>query len=212
VGPRHRLAAIGTALSSAETALRRIVTDLRVLDRRFALIGGLAVSVRTEPRLTRDADLAVPVDGDADAEALVRALQEHGWRVLAAIEQEAAGRLATVRLAIGGEAISGAVIDLLFASSGIEPEIVDAADTIDVVPGFRVPVARLGHLIALKVLARDDRTRPQDRVDLAALLMHADAEALREARESLETIVSRGFNRGRDLVAALGGAVEEFGT
>ncbi len=212
MGPRHRLAAIGTALSSAETALRRIVTDLRVLDRRFALIGGLAVSVRTEPRLTRDADLAVPVDGDADAEALVRALQEHGWRVLAAIEQEAAGRLATVRLAIGGEAISGAVIDLLFASSGIEPEIVDAADTIDVVPGFRVPVARLGHLIALKVLARDDRTRPQDRVDLAALLMHADAEALREARESLETIVSRGFNRGRDLVAALGGAVEEFGT
>jgi predicted nucleotidyltransferase len=212
VGPRHRLAAIGTALSSAETALRRIVTDLRVLDRRFALIGGLAVSVRTEPRLTRDADLAVPVDGDADAEALVRALQGRGWRVLAAIEQEATRRLATVRLAIGGEAISGAVIDLLFASSGIEPEIVDAADTIDVVPGFRVPVARLGHLIALKVLARDDRTRPQDRVDLAALLMHADAEALREARESLETIVSRGFNRGRDLVAALGGAVEEFGT
>jgi predicted nucleotidyltransferase len=212
VGPRHRLAAIGTALSSAETALRRIVTDLRVLDRRFALIGGLAVSVRTEPRLTRDADLAVPVDGDADAEALVRALQGRGWRVLAAIEQEATRRLETVRLAIGGEAISGAVIDLLFASSGIEPEIVDAADTIDVVPGFRVPVARLGHLIALKVLARDDRTRPQDRVDLAALLMHADAEALREARESLETIVSRGFNRGRDLVAALGGAVEEFGT
>ncbi len=92
MGPRHRLAAIGTALSSAETALRRIVTDLRVLDRRFALIGGLAVSVRTEPRLTRDADLAVPVDGDADAEALVRALQGRGWRVLAAIEQEATRR------------------------------------------------------------------------------------------------------------------------
>ena len=123
-----------------------------------------------------------------------------------------ARRLATVRLAIGGEATSGAVIDLPFASSGIEPEIVGAADTIDVVPELRVPVARLGHLIALKVLARDDRSRPQDRVDLAALLMHADAHALREARESLETIVSRGFNRGRDLVAALGGAIDEFGT
>lgn len=44
---------------------------------------------------------------------------------------------------------SGAVIDLLFASSGIKREIVDAADLIDVVPGFEVAIARLGHLIAL---------------------------------------------------------------
>jgi len=119
--------------------------------------------------------------------------------------------LATVRLALAGADLSGAVIDLLFASSGIEPEIVDAADPIDVVPGFEVPVARLGHLIALKVLARDDRARPQDRVDLAALLTRADAVALGEARESLECITSRGFHRGRDLVAALDAAVEEFG-
>jgi len=34
----------------------------------------LAVSVRTEPRLTRDADLAVLVADDRDAEALVRDL------------------------------------------------------------------------------------------------------------------------------------------
>ena len=31
------------------------------------------------------------------------------------------------------------------------------------------PVASIAHLIALKVLARDDRTRPQDRLDLAGL-------------------------------------------
>ena len=86
---------------------------------------------------------------------------------------------------------SGSVVDLLFASSGIEPEVVAAADRIEVVPGFTVPVARLGHLIALKVLARDDRTRPQDRVDLAALLTQADAAALGEAREAL-TLVANG--------------------
>jgi hypothetical protein len=39
-----------TALSRAEAALRRIVTDLRKLDRRFALVGGFAVSVHTEHR------------------------------------------------------------------------------------------------------------------------------------------------------------------
>jgi hypothetical protein len=170
----------------------------------------LAVSARTEPRLTRDADLAVLVAGDRDAEALVRDLQGRGWRVVAAIEQDAAERLATVRLALAGEDVRGAVVDLLFASSGIEPEIVAAADPIEAVPGFEVPVARLGHLMALKVLARDDRTRPHDRVDLAALLARADAAALGEARESLTLVMRRGFHRGRDLLAALDAAVNEF--
>ncbi len=168
------------------------------------------MSVRTEPRLTRDADLAVLVADDRDAEALVRSLQGGGWRVVAAIEQEAAGRLATVRLARAGEDVAGAVVDLLFASSGIEPEIVAAADTIEAVPGFSVPVARLGHLIALKVLARDDRTRPHDRVDLAALLGRADAAALDEAREALVLVGRRGFHRARDLLAALDATVDEF--
>ena len=168
------------------------------------------MSARTEPRFTRDADLAVLVAGDRDAEALVRDLEGRGWRVVAAIEQDAAERLATVRLALAGEDVRGAVVDLLFASSGIEPEIVAAADPIEAVPGFEVPVARLGHLIALKVLARDDRTRPHDRVDLAALLARADAAALGEARESLTLVMRRGFHRGRDLLAALDAAVNEF--
>lgn len=95
------------------------------------------MSVRTEPRLTRDADLAVPVNDAHEAEALVRALQGRGWQVVAAVEQEAVRRLATVRLAAAGEDARGAVVDLLFASSGIEPEIVAAAEAVDVVPGLR---------------------------------------------------------------------------
>ena len=120
------------------------------------------------------------------------------------------GRLATVRLALAGADVRGAVVDLLFASSGIEPEVVAAADRIEAVPGFTVPVARLGHLIALKVLARDDRTRPQDRVDLAALLTQADAAGLGEAREALTLVARRGFQRGRDLLAGLDAALNEF--
>jgi nucleotidyltransferase AbiEii toxin of type IV toxin-antitoxin system len=197
-------------LSHAEAVLRRIVQNLRDLDRRFALVGGLAVSARTEPRLTRDADLAVLAADDQDAEGLVRDLQARGWRVVAAIEQSSAGRLAAVRLALAGEDERGAVVDLLFASSGIELEVVTAADRIEAVPGFALPVARLGHLIALKVLARDDRTRPQDRVDLAALLSCADAAALSEARASLDLVTRRGYARGRDLLGALVAAMNEF--
>ena len=210
MGPSHLLAAAATSLSRPEAALRRIVTDLQDLGRRFALIGGLAVSIRTEPRLTRDADLAVSVTSDADAEALVRDLQACGWRVVAAIEQNAAGRLASVRLAIATEEVRGAVVDLLFASSGIEPEIVAEADVIEAVPQFSVPVARLGHLIALKVLTREDRTRPQDRVDLAARLGRADLGALGEARRALTLVTQRGFHRRRDLLAALDAVVSEF--
>lgn len=210
LGPSHLLATAATALISAEAALRRIVSDLRTLGRQFALIGGLAVSARVEPRSTRDADLVVVVSSDSDAEALVQALQARGWRVLTAIEQEAARRLAAVRLADAGADIHGPVIDLLFASSGIEPEIVAAADPIDVVPGLGVPVARLSHLIALKILARDDRTRPQDRVDLAALLTRADSAALNDARESLALVTRRGFHRGRDLLRALETTLNEF--
>jgi hypothetical protein len=133
-----------------------------------------------------------------------------GWRVVTAIEQDVAGRLATVRLALAGEDVHGPVVDLLFASSGIEPEIVAATESVDVVHGFSVPVARLAHLLALKVLARDDRTRPHDRVDIAALLARADVEALREAREALTLVGARGFHRGRDLIGALEAAVDEF--
>jgi hypothetical protein len=196
-------------VSRAEAALRRIVSDLRGLDRRFALVGGLAVSARTEPRLTRDADIAVFVTDDRDAESLVRDLQARGWRVVSAIEQDVVRRLATVRLA-RAEDIGGTVADLLFASSGIEPEVVAAADLIEVLPGFSVPVARLDHLIALKVLARDDRTRPQDRVDLAALFARADSTELDETRKALALVTRRGFQRGRDLQAALDAAMREF--
>jgi len=59
------------------------------------------------------------------------------------------------------------------------------------------------------VLARDDRTRPHDRVDLAALLSRADGTALSEARTALTLVTQRGFHRGRGLLAALDAALEE---
>jgi hypothetical protein len=161
------------------------------------------VSARAEPRFTRDADLAVLVADDQDAERLVLALQSRGYLVLSAMEQEAARRLATVRLAPPGETERGVVVDLLFASSGVEPEVVAAAELLEVLPGLRVPVARLGHLLALKVLSRDDQTRQQDRADIAALLSNADASALELAREALRLVMGRGFNRGRNLLADL---------
>lgn len=183
-------------------ALAQLARDLAGHRQRFALVGGIAVSVRAEPRLTRDLDVAIAVEGDAQAEALIRALIADGYGSSAIVEQEHADRLAAIRLLAHGDA-KGVLVDLLFASSGIEPEIVDAADSIEVFPELVVPVARVGHLVVLKLLARDDRHRPQDADDLRALRRVADAAAIELARESARLVAARGFARGRDLTAAL---------
>lgn len=152
--------------------------------------------------MTRDADFAVAVGSDEEAERVVQALIAEGYALLAAVEQEAVGRLATVRLTRATDEQS-TVTDLLFASSGIEPEIVDAADEIEIVRGVVVAVATIGHLIATKLLARDDRLRPTDADDLRALRSRAGAADWRQAEIGVELIVGRGFARGRDLERSL---------
>lgn len=182
-------------------ALRDVCRDLASEQASFALVGGLAVSARTEPRFTKDLDVAVAAAGDREAQALVKSLLGRGYRVQALVEQETVGRLATVRLLPPGEA--PLFVDLLFASSGIELEIVKAAMPVEVIAGLLVPVATLAHLVATKVLARDDANRPQDRADLIALLAAADEADLESAREALRTIQARGFHRGKDLLGEL---------
>lgn len=187
-------------MTDLERSLRRCLEDLRTLDCRFALVGGLAVSARAEPRLTRDADLVVAVTDDAEAEALLARLRLSGYSVEALVEQTATGRLATARLVHERASI---VTDLLFASSGIEREIVDEAEELTVLPDLVVPTASLGHLVALKLLARDDRNRPADADDLAALAALATDADWVSAERAVELIVERGYARGRDLDAAL---------
>ena len=187
-------------MTSLEAILRRVDADLARSRISFALIGGLAVSARTEPRFTRDADLAVALDSDAEAQSLVHGLRVLGYGIGSIVEQEAVGRLATVRLT-RSPAPEAPVVDLLFASSGIEAEVVAEAEPIEVLPHLTLPVATTGHLIALKVLSRDDVSRPQDLVDLRTLLAAASAEDLELARHALGLIATRGYDRGRDLLA-----------
>ncbi|MSO63354.1 MAG: hypothetical protein EXQ50_14920 [Acidobacteria bacterium] len=189
-------------MTSLEAVLRQIHTDLIEARVSFALVGGLGVSARTEPRFTRDADLAVAVATDVEAEALIHRLQAGGYGVDALVEQEAVGRLATVRLTRSSTGQTP-VIDLLFASSGIEPEVVAEAEPIELLPNLTMAVARTGHLIALKVLSRDDLRRPQDLVDLRALLRVATSAEISRAKGALALIAARGYHRSRDLTSEL---------
>lgn len=178
--------------------LRRIAADLVAAKARFAVVGGHAVSAHTQPRFTRDIDLAVAVADDRQAEALVDGLVPRGYRVVAILEQEGTGRLATVRLEHASA--PGVVVDLLFATAGVEPEVVAGATPLQVLDGVVLPVASVGHLLALKTLSTDDSKRPQDRVDICALLGVATAADVQVAEETLTAMTQRGCNRGRDLL------------
>jgi hypothetical protein len=187
-------------VSGLAGVLRRLQQDLGA-SVPWALVGGLAVSARAEPRTTRDVDVAVAARDDGAAERIVRQMVATGYEVLdeGIFDNLATGRLAAVRLGTPTEPSSGIVVDLLFNSSGIESELVAAAEPIEVFAGTVVPVATTGDLLALKVLAG----RAQDLADAIALLATASARDVGQARERIALIGSRGCDRGRDLAELL---------
>ena len=70
-------------MNPLEVLLRQIATLLENRQQSWVLIGGLAVSVRSEPRFTRDLDIAVAVTDDPSAEGLVHSLSAAGFRAVA---------------------------------------------------------------------------------------------------------------------------------
>lgn len=196
-------------MNRLRATIERAFADLSANPHPWAVVGGLAVSSWAEPRTTRDLDVAVSVAGDREAEQLVWALLQVGYSVVAAAEHTERSRLATMRLQ--PPIREAAIVDLLFASSGIEAEIVAGAVELEILPGVTAPVASLAHLIAMKVLARDDRRRPQDWDDLRALTALAERADLDQAREALRLIVARGYARDRELVEDFDRLLEEFG-
>ena len=183
-------------MTSVESALRRAAADLNAVGVRWALVGGLAVSARAIPRFTKDLDFAIAVGNDAEAEEVVRRLDARGYRPVEVVEQDYVERLSGVRLEARG---SDVVVDLLFASSGIENEVVSGADLLEILPRLTIPVATTAHLIALKVLAG----RTQDLTDLGYLIPEGTPADLDNAREAVKLIQNRGFNREQDVVADL---------
>ncbi len=183
--------------------LRHAIAALRGANVRFALAGGLAVAVRGEPRFTADVDLVVAVANDCAMEALVFQLRDAGFRVVALVEHEARGRLATARLA----SPLGPVVDLIAATCGIEAEIVERATDVVIPDIGPLAVARAEELLAMKVLSMTDR-RPQDRMDaIGILLVTADQLDLDVVVDNLRRITDRGYHRDQDLVRKLDDAL-----
>ncbi len=126
-------------MKELETVAREVIGWLHQQHHAYALIGGLAVSFRAIERLTKDVDLAVVVENDQHAENVVRELCSLGYDIQTLLEQTKHGRIATVRLIKRDQGI--VFVDLLFSSSGIEPEIAEEAEPIQIFPELSVMAA-----------------------------------------------------------------------
>ena len=164
------------------------------------------MSVRAEVRFTRDVDLVVCVADDSEAELLTYELRSVGYVPVASVEHEKRHRLSTIRLM----SPSGVKVDLLFASSGIESEIVDNATLVDVGTAGVVPVASAEELLAMKILSMTD-ARLQDRIDAQRLLQFTPALDISRVREHLARITERGYAREQDLDAKLAIVLRDVG-
>jgi len=194
-----------------QKALTRLAADLNSGGLKWALVGGFAVTLRTEPRTTRDIDVVLAISGEREAEAAALHLRLRGYRdhPKGGVIEWPDGRIATIRLVSPpfDDEDAGTEVDLLIASSGVETEVVAAADVLEFLPQVTTPVARAGHLLALKVLA----SRPKDLEDVRSLLREMDWEELQLARETLALIMQRGFHRDRELIGELEELVDAQG-
>lgn len=181
-----------------EDAISDIAVQLSRLGVPFALVGGIAVSIRAEVRFTRDVDVAVSVPDDARTEWLVRELRAAGYAPVTLVEQEDMQRIATVRL----RSPSGFVVDLLSATCGIEHEVVARASSVRFEGVGEYPVARAEELLAMKLLSMSEQ-RLQDRIDALNLISVLDAPALEVVADTLRTVTTRGYHRGQNLAAKL---------
>jgi hypothetical protein len=139
---------------------KRIVGALNTEGIRYALAGGLAVSVYAAPRATVDIDLLIAGE---DADRAVRAVSALGFRVAGRPMEVARGRLRIQRL-IKTEGADLVPLDLLIPVDAELVGLLDDRSVVDLHGELATVVSDRG----LRILKRL-RGSTQDRADLEAM-------------------------------------------
>ncbi len=140
--------------------LADLTTWLRSEQVSFAVIGGLAVGVRGEPRFTADVDVVVGLNLD-DALLLVDRLSGSPFQPLF---PEVAEVVRTSFLLPLRHLATSVRVDVAIGLSGFERQLLARADEITL-SGFTAPIATSEDLILMKLLA----SRPRDIEDAEKL-------------------------------------------
>ena len=191
-------------------AITSVVVWLNNNQIKYALVGGLAVSFRALERATKDIDVAIATTDDTEAENIILSLQSLGFHPATLLENKKQKRISTVRL-LSAE-FPGVYLDLLFATSGIEPEVVESAEPVEVLPEVIVQLATRPSLLAMKVLSSTSKHRRQDLLDIDNLFAEATTEEIIHAKKLVSLIQERGFNHQQDLLALFDKLLTEFNT
>ena len=128
---------------------------------RFALIGGLAVSLRGQPRMTVDVDLVILADVD-QALRLAQELSSTPFEPLFPGVEEVVARSFILPLR---HRATGIRVDVAIGMSGFEQQAVSRATKVTI-GDVRVPVVVVEDLLVMKALAG----RPQDEHDIRGLV------------------------------------------
>lgn len=128
----------------------------------YALIGGMAVSLRSQPRMTADVDMVIRADVPRALE-LITVLARSRFEPLFAGVTDVVQRAFILPLR---HRETGVKVDLALGLSGFELQTVERADRLQVAGGA-IAVATPEDLLVMKVLAG----RPQDDQDVQGLLI-----------------------------------------
>jgi len=174
--------------SPDEERIDQIISLLTSLECKFVLVGGFAVAIRALPRFTKDMDFAVAVQSDRETEKLLLRLQSAGYLVSSLLENKQDGRITAVRLLTPESKSTDPDFDLLFNATGIEDSLVKSGELLNITRRSKALVAARGHLIAMKVLSYDEVRRPQDMIDIRALLKAATKSDIQLAKKAVRAI------------------------
>lgn len=156
-----------------EALLQQIARGLDSLGIPYMLIGGQAVLVYGEPRLTRDVDVTLGA-GPEKLPSILAWVRETGWQVLAESPADFVARTLVLPCL---ESASGIRVDLIFGFSPYERQAIARARTITV---GQTPVrfASAEDLVVHKLVAG----RPRDIEDVRSIVLKnpgLDAEYMR---------------------------------
>jgi hypothetical protein len=141
---------------------------------RFCFIGGVAVQVWGEPRLTRDLDLSLMTGFGQESQYVDALLAEFPARIRDARE------FALTRRTLLLQTQAGISVDVSLAALPFEDEMMDRAKEIEVLPGRWLRICSAEDLVTMKVFAgreidsRDARTVVvrQQRLDWDYIFRH----------------------------------------
>ncbi|MGB3860914.1 MAG: nucleotidyl transferase AbiEii/AbiGii toxin family protein [Candidatus Aminicenantaceae bacterium] len=177
-----------------ENLLKKIATQLLEQNIPYMIIGGQAVLVHGEPRLTKDIDVTLGI-GANEWRRMEQVIQESGWQYLTSDVEDFVKE--TMVLPVKDKE-SGIRIDFIFSLSPYERQAIGKAIDIDL-GGVAIKYAALEDVVIHKIVA----SRPRDIEDAKSVLLKNpgyDKEYIREWLSEFDKSLEENFTESFDYI------------